>query len=175
MISWLGKSQTIPSIALITNMDVLPAVSDNEETSEKWSHPLFLADIDDKCHKYGLGTRGARSVGMQHLASLRALKKDGKKLERTVHLLFTPDKEIGSKNGIKEFVKHDIFRSLNIGFALTNAEPSESKSHFFGFGERVHLSKIFAIKNRTNEISHKKILLCIHRNRFQMSRQSSCW
>lgn len=152
IISWLGKSQTLQSIALITNMDVLPPTNEASEASEQWSHPQFSAEIDENCRIYGVGTRGARSVGMQHLASLRDLKKDGKTLERTVHLIFTPDKEIGSKNGLKEFVKHDIFRSLDIGFAITNGEPSKNNSYFFSFGERAHLSKIFVIENMRNEI-----------------------
>jgi hypothetical protein len=85
-----------------------------------------------------------KSVGMQYLESIRALKAAGCQCLRTIHLLFVPgvwgnnscvcvcvilrqicnwdicrliatDEEIGGTDGMKLFVQSPLFESLNIG------------------------------------------------------------
>jgi len=51
-----------------------------------------------------------------------------------VHLTFVPDEEIGGVLGMKQFVKHEEFKKLNVGFALDEglANPSDAFTVFYG-------------------------------------------
>lgn len=71
-------------------MDVVPVFE------EYWSHPPFGAEIDASGRIFARGTQDMKSVGMQYLGALRALKADGTKLKRTIHLIFLPGYIIAS-------------------------------------------------------------------------------
>lgn len=92
-------------------MDVV-AVSE-----EFWSYPPFGAEIDDEGRIFARGTQDMKSVGMQYLAAIRALKNDGVRLKRSVHIVFTPDEEIGGYRGMAKFVPTTDFAALNVGFS----------------------------------------------------------
>lgn len=56
-----------------------------------WNHAPFAAEIDDDGNIYGRGSQ-VKSIGMQYLAAIRALKrKDMNQLNRTVHLIYGPE------------------------------------------------------------------------------------
>lgn len=65
-------------------MDVVPVFE------EHWSHPPFAADIDENGRIYARGTQDMKSVGVQYLAAVRALKENGAKFKRTIHIMFVP-------------------------------------------------------------------------------------
>lgn len=75
-----------------------------------------------------------KSVGMQYLGAIRAIKKEGVILRRTVHVCFVPDEEIGGILGMKTFVNTTEFEALNVGFALDEgiASPTEEFPVFYG-------------------------------------------
>ncbi|XP_031625542.1 aminoacylase-1-like isoform X2 [Contarinia nasturtii] len=112
IMSWKGLNSDLPSIMLNSHMDVVP-VDEN-----RWTHPPFAADIDENGRIFGRGTQDMKSIGMLYLAAIRALKRDGKQLKRTIHVTFVPDEEIGSEFGMKAFVKSNEFKALNVGFVL---------------------------------------------------------
>lgn len=88
-------------------------------------------------------------MGVQYLAAIRALKKDGvTALKRTIHVVFVPgmstttyikrmrtkfinlpltDEETGGVAGMKVFVHSDEFKALNVGFSMDEgiASPTE--------------------------------------------------
>ncbi|XP_056129626.1 aminoacylase-1A-like isoform X2 [Lampris incognitus] len=70
----------------------------------------------------------------RYIQAIRRLKAEGKKLMRTVHLMFVPDEEVGGHKGMETFVKHPEFQKLNIGFALDEglANPGEAYTVFYG-------------------------------------------
>lgn len=61
-----------------------------------WSYPPFGAEMDAYGSIYARGAQDMKSVGMQYLAAIRALKRDGvEQLNRTIHVLYVPDEELG--------------------------------------------------------------------------------
>lgn len=61
-------------------------------------YPPFGAEMDANGNIYARGAQDMKSVGMQYLAAIRALKRDGvEKFKRTVHVLYVPDEELGGK------------------------------------------------------------------------------
>lgn len=66
-------------------MDVVPVVE------KSWKYPPFGAEIADG-KIYARGTQDMKSVGMQYLSAIKALKDSGIRLKRTVHVSFVPGK-----------------------------------------------------------------------------------
>lgn len=128
IITWEGTDPTEKSIILNSHMDVVPVYP------ELWSHPPFAADMDMQGKIFARGAQDMKCVGMQFLGAIRALKRDGVRLKRTIHATFVPDEEIGGKLGMKEFVHKEGFRDLNCGFAIDEgiAGPDEEYPLFYG-------------------------------------------
>lgn len=82
VLTWKGLNPELPSILLNSHMDVVPVFPEN------WTHPPFGADIDEEGRIFARGTQDMKSVGMQHLAAVRALKRSGAKFKRTIHISF---------------------------------------------------------------------------------------
>lgn len=94
-------------------MDVVPVYE------EFWSHPPFGAEMEENGDIFARGTQDTKSIGMMYLGAIRALKRNNvDRLERTIHVLYVPDEELGGKRGMAGFVKTDEFNALNIGFML---------------------------------------------------------
>lgn len=84
VITWQGTEPSIPSIVLMSHMDVVPVFEEN------WTHLPFSADIDGEGRIFARGSQDMKSVGVQYLAAIRALKKDGITMKRTIHVMFVP-------------------------------------------------------------------------------------
>ncbi|CAG4986002.1 unnamed protein product [Colias eurytheme] len=111
IITWVGKRPDLPSILLNTHSDVVDAYED------LWTYPPFEAVIVDG-NVYGRGAQDTKSLAIQHFEAIRRLKFNNITLDRTIHISILPDEEVGGFRGIKEFVKTDFFKRLNVGFAL---------------------------------------------------------
>lgn len=93
-------------------MDVVPVFE------EFWTHKPFDADIDENGKIFARGSQDMKSVGMQYLAALRYFKRNKIQFNRTIHVLFVPEEEIGGVDGMREFIHTQAFRDLNAGFSL---------------------------------------------------------
>lgn len=82
VITWQGTQPNLPSVILNSHMDVVPVFED------KWTHPPFAADMDSEGRIFARGSQDMKCVGMQYLAAIRALKKRGATMKRTVHITF---------------------------------------------------------------------------------------
>ncbi|KPI92795.1 PREDICTED: aminoacylase-1-like [Papilio xuthus] len=120
ILKWPGKNSSLPSMALLTHMDVVPA-----DMREGWTYPPFSAHIDDNGDIYGRGTQ-EKSVTMQQYEAIMRMRKQSAAL-RDVYMILTPDKETGSRNGIALYLKSKSFKELNVGFFLTIGVPSMSE------------------------------------------------
>ena len=58
--------------------------------------------------------------------------------ERTIHVSFVPDEEIGGENGFGSFVLTKFFRDLKIGIALDEGMASPNNNFGFYNSERLH-------------------------------------
>lgn len=135
IISWKGTEPTLPTIVLNSHMDVVPVFA------EKWTYPPFLAHMDAEGRIYARGAQDMKCVGMQFLAAVRALRNQGIRLRRTVHVLFVPDEEIGSTLGMRAFVQTDHFRKLNCGFALDESLASPDETFLLFYGEKTRIGR----------------------------------
>ncbi|XP_067907457.1 aminoacylase-1-like [Heterodontus francisci] len=128
IVSWEGTDPKLKSILLNSHMDVVPVFE------EHWKHDPFAAVKDEEGNIYGRGTQDMKCVAIQYIEAIRRLKSEGKRFPRTIHLLFVPDEEIGSQNGMVKFVESEEFRALNVGFGLDEglANPSDAFTVFYG-------------------------------------------
>ncbi|KAL5275999.1 ACY1 family protein [Megaselia abdita] len=127
VMTWTGSQPDLPSIILNSHTDVVPVFP------EAWTRPPFGAEIDEEGRIYARGAQDMKCVGMQYLSAIRALKKDGVTLKRTIHLVYVPDEEVGGKLGMLKFVPTTDFKLLNAGFSLDEgiARPTEEFAVFY--------------------------------------------
>ncbi|XP_036319457.1 aminoacylase-1-like [Rhagoletis pomonella] len=131
VITWLGQQPQLPSIMLNSHMDVVPVYP------EKWTHPPFAAEIDEEGRIFARGSQDMKSIGMQYLAALRALKKKGVvALKRTIHVTFMPDEEISGVLGMKSFVTTDDFRNFNVGLCLDEGVANTNDEYTAYYAEK---------------------------------------
>lgn len=131
VMTWIGSEPNLPSIILNSHMDVVPVFP------EKWKHPPFGAEMDDDGKIFARGSQDMKSVGIQYLAAIRALKRDGvQQLKRTIHITFVPDEEVGGGVGMLPFVQSNEFKALNVGFSLDEGIASTSEEFIVFYAER---------------------------------------
>ncbi|XP_055618069.1 aminoacylase-1-like [Toxorhynchites rutilus septentrionalis] len=150
IITWEGTEASLPSIVLNSHMDVVPVYAD------KWTYPPFSAHMDPEGRIYARGSQDMKCVGAQFLASIRALKNQGIRLKRTLHVLFVPDEEIGGTLGMKAFVGTEQFGKLNCGFAIDEAVASPDDTFMLFFGEKTRIVVNFIIPGTSG---HGSLLL----------------
>lgn len=133
VMTWEGSQPELPSIMLNSHVDVVPVYE------EYWMHPPFGAKIDEHGNIYARGAQNMKSVGMQYLGAIRALKRNGiTQLKRTVHVTFMPDQEANGEFGMLPFVKSDKFKNMNIGFGLDEGSPSPNENLEVYYTEKPH-------------------------------------
>ncbi|XP_049529285.1 aminoacylase-1A-like [Anopheles darlingi] len=130
VITWEGTEPEAKSIILNSHMDVVPVYA------EHWNRPPFAAEMDEEGRIYARGAQDMKCVGMQFLAAIRALQRDGVRLKRTLHATFVPDEEIGGKLGMMEWVHKESFRQLNVGFSIDEGIAGEGEDYPLFYGER---------------------------------------
>lgn len=128
--TWTGQEPKLPAILLNSHMDVVPVYPD------MWTHPSFGADMDAQGRIYARGAQDMKSVGMQYLAVIRRLKREGVRLRRTLVVVFVPDEETGGSFGMAPFIKTEAFQKMNIGFAMDEGMASAGEEYPVFYGER---------------------------------------
>ncbi|XP_025417478.1 aminoacylase-1-like isoform X2 [Sipha flava] len=119
IITLTGQKPELPTLLLTSHMDVVPVYP------EKWTYDPFSAYKDEKGNIYGRGAQDMKCVGIQYLETIRRYINEKLTFDRTIHISFMPDEEIGGALGMAHFVKTNEFRILNIGFALDEGLASE--------------------------------------------------
>ena len=137
-----GSDASIKSILLSSHYDVVPV------SSEFWESDPFAAEMRPNGDIVARGAQDMKCVGIGYLEAIRRLKMSGVELKRTIHLVFTPDEEIGSPNGAALLIKTNLFESLNVGVCLDEGVPSPSDNFYIFNCERSILCiKILAFGN----------------------------
>lgn len=111
-------------------MDVVPVFPEN------WTYPPFSAHLDEDGKIYARGSQDMKCVGMQYLAAIRAMKRDGVTLKRTLLVVFVPDEEVGGKLGMRLFAKTEEFKKLNVGFSMDEGIAGPNDEFMLYYGER---------------------------------------
>ncbi|GFN97465.1 aminoacylase-1-like, partial [Plakobranchus ocellatus] len=108
----------------------------------EWKYEPFSAHKDEKGDIYARGSQDMKCVASWYLEAIRRLKFEGQTFARTIHLLFTPDEEIGSEP-VEKFVRTQEFENLNLCFGLDEGIASPGNKIRVFYGERsVSLYKI---------------------------------
>lgn len=125
-----GSNKELTSILLSGHYDVVPAEPDLWSVKSPFAAESESPRPDKKI--IARGTQDMKSVLVQYIEALRRLQ--GNIPERSVHVSFLPDEEVGGLEGAKCFVESDIFKSLNVGIALDEglANPDNVFSVFYG-------------------------------------------
>uniref|UniRef100_A0A914DJJ2 N-acyl-aliphatic-L-amino acid amidohydrolase n=1 Tax=Acrobeloides nanus TaxID=290746 RepID=A0A914DJJ2_9BILA len=127
----IGKDTTLPSLMLYSHTDVVPTFK------EHWTHDPYSAYKDEHGNIYARGAQDMKCIAIGYLEAIRRLKQSGKtQFLRTIHLVFCPDEEIGSFDGMKKFVTTKKFEELNIGFSLDEGSSSDDDTYVVSYGER---------------------------------------
>ncbi len=71
-----------------------------------------------------------KSVGMQYLSAIRYFRRNKVEFNRTIHVVFVPEEEIGGVHGMREFVHLNGFKELNAGFSLDEGVLIMKICHF---------------------------------------------
>lgn len=92
------------------------------------------------------GSQDMKCVGIAYLEAIRRIKMNSSSIfKRTIHLLFTPDEEIGSPNGAAQIIKSSELENLNIGACFDEGIPSPTNKFYVFNVERLAISiKILA-------------------------------
>eukprot|EP00096_Caligus_rogercresseyi_P010673 TRINITY_DN3976_c0_g1_i1.p1 TRINITY_DN3976_c0_g1~~TRINITY_DN3976_c0_g1_i1.p1 ORF type:complete len:408 (+),score=132.52 TRINITY_DN3976_c0_g1_i1:230-1453(+) len=132
IMTWEGSKPELPSLLLNSHTDVVPVFE------ESWSCDPFEAFKDEKGDIYARGTQDMKCVAIQHLEAIRRLKEEGKRYERTIHLSFVPDEEIGGHDGMVKLLSRKEFHDLRVGFSLDEGIASGEDSDVIPvyYGER---------------------------------------
>jgi len=128
VMTWKGTDANLPAVMLNSHTDVVPVFL------EHWTYPPFSAHKDEKGDIYGRGTQDMKCVGIQFIEAVRRLKEAGRKFQRTIHLTFVPEEEVGGIDGMAKFVHTKEFKDMNVGFGLDEglAGPDEELPVYFG-------------------------------------------
>ena len=142
VLTWTGRDPSLPSVILNSHTDVVPAETD------KWTREPFGAELHgDKIYGCVIilpqhpptimytpvrifpissrrGTQDMKSVGIQYLEALGRLRLADWAPERTLHLLYVPDEEVGGARGIKLLLAHSLMGELRPGLVLDEGLPS---------------------------------------------------
>ena len=167
-----GRNTKLPSILLMSHTEVVPA------PAQDWIVDPFSGHIDDDEGKvYGRGTQDMKSVAIQYLEAIRQIvkrywqhleemhrdtdqventRKSGSArsgeylsspLERSVHLLFAPDEEIRS-SVMSTFLDTELFKSLQVAFALDEGCASCSSFYWLHYAEKTRVLAKFKVTGK---------------------------
>uniref|UniRef100_A0A6Q2ZHQ8 N-acyl-aliphatic-L-amino acid amidohydrolase n=1 Tax=Esox lucius TaxID=8010 RepID=A0A6Q2ZHQ8_ESOLU len=84
VMTWEGTNPSLKTILLNSHTDVVPVYQ------EHWKYDAFAAVKDSEGNIFARGTQDMKSVTIQYIEAVRRLKAEGKKLMRTIHLMFVP-------------------------------------------------------------------------------------
>lgn len=131
LMTYLGTKPEKPSVLLNSHTDVVPV------DQHKWNCDAFEGKRYENGDIYGRGTQDMKCVGIQHLELIRKMKLNNVRPERTIHLTFVPDEEIGGLTGLGPFLEMDDFKDLNVGVAFDEGQASDVEEFCIYYGERV--------------------------------------
>ncbi|OMJ11016.1 Aminoacylase-1 [Smittium culicis] len=136
-----GSDPSIESILLNSHTDVVPVFE------EFWKYPPFSAErVQIENGDFKIFARGAQD--MKVTCSL-LIASSGIKLKRNVFAVFSPDEEIGGKDGMQKFVETKEFADMNVGFDLDEGRVSVKNLNNFQFAERTISQVTFTAHGNT--------------------------
>ncbi|EFC47661.1 aminoacylase [Naegleria gruberi] len=123
ILTWKGKKPELGSILINSHMDVVPV------DESQWTYPPFEAKLETitesdgktKRRVYARGAQDMKNVGAAYMEVLKLLVNSEYKPERTLHVIFVADEEIGGQDGWGCLIgesQAELWKSLNVRFGL---------------------------------------------------------
>ena len=100
--TWQGRDKNLSSILIYGHHDVVPAP---DASGKEWKYPPFSGAIAEG-YVWGRGTLDTKSSIMGALEAVEALLKEGFSPERTFHIAYGFDEEIGGNEGAKKIAEY---------------------------------------------------------------------
>lgn len=72
---------------------------------------------------------------------IRKMKQNNVRPKRSIHVVFTPDEEIGGLTGFAPFIKTQEFKDLNVGVAIDEGVAKPTEEYYFYYAERLSWCK----------------------------------
>lgn len=118
LVTWNGLNPSLPSILLNSHMDSVPA------EPSKWLYPPFSAVRTSDGKIFARGSQDDKCIAIQYLEAIRSLRSRNFIPDRTIHISYVPDEEIGGFDGAAKFVLSKEFKELNVGFMMDEGQAS---------------------------------------------------
>jgi len=99
--TWPGTDTTNAPIVLMAHVDVVPI---EPGTRSEWTHPPFRGAVVDG-HVWGRGALDDKSSVVAILEALSTMIRNGERPQRTVHVAFGHDEEVGGPRGASAIAK----------------------------------------------------------------------
>jgi carboxypeptidase PM20D1 len=110
--TWRGRRPDLPAVVLMAHQDVVPV-----EDAAAWTHPPFSGAVADG-YVWGRGALDDKQAVLGILEACEALLAAGLVPERTVHLAFGHDEEVGGGNGARRIAERLASRGAQLGLVL---------------------------------------------------------
>ena len=114
LFTWPGSDAKAKPIALLAHQDVVPVAPGTETL---WKKPPFAGVVEDG-FVWGRGALDNKSNLITQLEAVEMLIKAGFKPQRTVHLVFGHDEEVGGRDGATQVVALLKQRGVQLDFVL---------------------------------------------------------
>jgi carboxypeptidase PM20D1 len=112
--TWNGQGAQLKPMLLMGHMDVVPV---DARTERQWTHPPFAGEIADG-YIWGRGAMDDKVGVLGILEAVEYLLSTGFQPQRTVHLAFGHDEEIGGANGAGKIAELLRTRGVELEYVL---------------------------------------------------------
>lgn len=131
ILTYLGKSPEKPTLLLNSHIDVVPC------DDKYWKCDPYEAKIQENGDIFSRGIQDMKSLAIAQLEAVRRMKEANIRPERTIHLTFVPDEELGGMTGFSPFLETQEFKDLNVGFGLDEGRVNPDDQYRIYYGERI--------------------------------------
>jgi carboxypeptidase PM20D1 len=112
--TWEGSNPQLAPILLAAHLDVVPV---DPTTLDEWTHPPFGGMVEGDV-VWGRGALDDKAAVIAILEAVERLVRERFTPERTVHLAFGHDEEVGGMNGARAIARVLEERDVELAFAL---------------------------------------------------------
>jgi carboxypeptidase PM20D1 len=131
--TWRGRDPSLQPMLLAAHLDVVPV---DAGSAGDWTHPPF-AGVVEGGFVWGRGAMDDKSSVICILEAVEGLLAEGFAPERTLHLAFGHDEEVGGDRGAAEIARLLAARGERLAFVLDEGGTVVEPGYLPGFDRRI--------------------------------------
>ena len=112
--TWQGGDLELKPVLILAHIDVVPV---KQDTVTKWTHPPFAGLVADN-YIWGRGALDMKQSLIAIMEAVEYLVESGFKPNRTIHLAFGHDEEVGGHGGAAKIAELLKARKVQLAFTL---------------------------------------------------------